>query len=54
MSHYNYCGICQGITLHEYEPSGGIRWEICQEGIHTLTMSEVTAKLSTIVQRKVN
>lgn len=54
MSHYAYCGICQGITLHEYDHLKGIRWELCQEGIHAYEMSVVTAKLSTIIQRKVN
>ena len=53
MAHYNYCGICNGITLHEYQMSGGIRWEHCECQLHEVAMSEVLAKLSTIVNGKV-
>ena len=30
--HYNYCAVCQSVTLHHYEMAG-VRWEHCDEHI---------------------
>lgn len=52
MSHYNYCGICQGITLHEYRFENGVRWELCQCELHDIDVLVVTAKLSSIINER--
>jgi hypothetical protein len=29
MGHYNFCGVCNSITEHEYKKQFGVRWELC-------------------------
>ena len=33
-THYNYCADCNGYTLHSYDISHVVRWELCQDLKH--------------------